>query len=284
MVPLLLTTRKVHLGLLAMLAASSVAASFLLSLQSVQPLPLGDYHVYRCETGAGQSGRGFRILTVTSALARTIADGLCASSAMARQFSAVAITWGPRDQLSAEQILGEEYDLIWSREHRMHGLVPEFGDYYDTLLHYDHYRVYWFSRAEPPRLDKSYLLSRKIGLLEDKLSHTHYLLPLASLKTLGIGPASENLVYFEDAARLYAAFSSGEIDLISGGLWLARELPAPLYHALISGDATAATLFIRRVHGREVRCAAAASMTVWAPVLDTTRLHFVDEDGCDGRG
>jgi hypothetical protein len=281
---LLLTTRKAYLGLIVLLLGSSFAACLLLSNQGAQAVHLSDYHIYRCETGAAQFDRTFSILTVTSVFAREVADRLCDSEIMARHYGAVSISWEPRGLLAAEQILSEEYDLIWSREHNMRGLVPEFADYYDTLLRYDHYRVYWIGRGQKPELNPAYFQSRKVGLLNDKLSHTHYLLPLASLKKIGVSLSAENIIYFDDVLGLYNAFKQGEIDLISGGHWLQEDLDLPLHYALITDDAIAATLFIRRVHSSPINCEVVRALEVWEPILATTHLYHAGEGNCDRRG
>jgi len=249
---------------LCLLLGAALAVCLWLAQQRIAAPALSDYHLYECRTlhtgrtahteSPAESRPVFRMLSVTSLFARDIAESLCASPIIARYYRSVQISWKPRTQLTAEALLNEQYDLIWSRENTLRGLVPEFTSYYDTLLRIRHYQVYWFSRGEKPALTAEYLKGRRLGLLNDRLSHTHYLLPLESLKRAGVSIADQQLVYFDDAMSLFAAFQSGEIDLISGGLWLEQDLDMPLQRTLISDNAIAAGLFIRKQRAQEVDC------------------------------
>ncbi|MCK7596242.1 hypothetical protein M0G74_03045 [Microbulbifer sp. CAU 1566] len=270
MTPLLFTDRKVHLAALALLFAAGVALCLWLSAHTGTVPETGYYHLYQCETRGpakradGEGKLFFSVLLVSSSHAREIADNLCKNPAMGRHYAGVQVSWKPRSHLAAEDILSEAYDLIWSRTHSMAGLLPEYGDYYEPLLRYDHYRVYWFSRGAEPELTAEYFHGKRIGLLNDKLSHTLYLLPLASLKDAGIEFSAENLIYFDDAVSLYQAFARDELDLVSGGDYVQQDLDIPLSRTLISSDANAATLFVRRKRAPGIECALVAAFNGFA--------------------
>lgn len=281
MSPLFLTSHKAYFAALGLLLAAGVGLCLWLVEQGAPPLELGNYHIYRCETGAGAEREIFDILAVSSIHARAIADRLCRAPAMSRHYSAVRISWKPRGRLSAEEILNEDYDLIWSRVHTMRGLVPEFSDFYDTLVRYDHYRVYWFSRSGRPELSREYFHGKRIGLLNDKLSHTFYLLPLASLKEIGVDLSREKLIYFDDAIGLYRAFARGELDLVSGGLFLEKDLDIPLHRTLIAENATAATLFVRKARAPEVDCDVAGAFDTFTDTFINAQRQFEGADRCE---
>ncbi|WP_105103102.1 hypothetical protein [Microbulbifer pacificus] len=278
--PLFLTSRKLHFTALGLLLAVGTVLCLWSSGQRVALPELGDYHLYRCETGGESTAPVYRLLLVSSVRAREIADRLCAAPSVQRGYSAVQVSWKPRAYLTAEEILSEEYDLIWSRAHSMAGLVPEYGDYYEPLLQYDHYRVYWYSRGGSPKLSADYFHGKRIGLLNDKLSHTLYLLPLASLKEAGVNFGEENLRYFDDAASLYQAFARDELDLVSGGDYVRTDLDIPLSRTLISGDVTAATLFVRKKRVAGIDCALAAAFDGFADAYLQGRRVFVGAEYC----
>lgn len=280
MTPLLFTGRKIHFTAQAFLLVAGVALCLWGSGLRVQPPILGDYHLYQCDTGGEKGSPVFKLQLVTSVRAREIADRLCAAPAIQRSYRSVQVSWKPRAYLTAEEILSEDFDLIWSRTHTMAGLVPEYGDYYEPLLHYDHYRVYWYSRGGAPRLTADYFHGKRIGLLNDKLSHTLYLLPLASLKDAGINFSEENLRYFEDAASLYQAFARDELDLVSGGDYVRTDLDIPLRRTLISGDATAATLFVRKKRTAATDCAVAEAFDGFADAYLRGRRAFAGAEYC----
>lgn len=281
MFSLFLTSRQVYFAALTLLLVGCVVACLLLSRQAAPELALSDYHIYQCDTGGAGSGKTFDILTVSSIRARKIADTLCQDPAIARHYDGVRISWKPRGQLTAEEVLNEDYDLIWSRVTTMRGLVPKFSDYYDTLLRFDHYKVFWFSRNGRPELSREYFAGKRIGLLSDKLSHTLYLLPLASLKEAGVNLAEAQLSYFDDAISLYDAFLRGEVDLVSGGLWLERDLDAPVQKALITEHATAFTLFVRKARDREVDCPVASAFISLAESLAASSREFDGVEACE---
>ncbi|WP_288131210.1 hypothetical protein [Microbulbifer sp.] len=275
------SSRRSYTAALLGLLLVTIAASSLLARQHIELGTLGKYHVYQCQTGGVTSAPVFDLLAVSSHRARKVADHLCAASPMAEYYGAVRIDWQPRGQLSAKDILNETYDLIWSREHTMAGLVPEYASYYEPLLHYDHYQVYWFSRGAPPRLTPAYFHGKRIGLLNDRQSHTMYLLPLASLKEAGIDFSAEELVYFDDAPSLYGAFARGELDLVSGGLFLEQDLDIPLSRTLIAGNATAATLFVRKDRPTEVDCAVASALDQFTGEYLRSQRAFAGGQRCE---
>lgn len=281
MSPLFLSSRRAYCAGVFLLIGAATALCLALSRQGSAAVALTNYHIYQCEIDGARADATFRFLTVSSAYAREMADSLCRSAAMARHYGKVRISWKPRQLLTAEQVLNEDYDLIWSRLHNMRGLVPDFANYYETLLRLDHYKVYWFSRSQKPELTAQFFHGKKIGLLNDKLSHTHYLLPLASLKEAGIDFSGERLVYFDDAMNMYRAFARGDLDLISAGLWLEQDLDMPLYRTLIADNATAATLFVRKRHDPEIDCAIATALRVFDTTLAHTQMHFTGVHHCD---
>ncbi|WGL16137.1 hypothetical protein PVT68_15355 [Microbulbifer bruguierae] len=256
MIPLIFSSRKAYWSTLGLLVAAGVALCLWNSGQRTVLPQLGDYHLYRCETGAAKAPV-FSLHLISFVLAQQMAERLCTTREIQQYYGAVQVSWKPRGFLNAEEILSENYDLIWSRASSMTGLLPEYTEFYEPLLRYDHYRVYWFSRGAVPELTAEYFHGKRIGLLKDKLSHTLYLLPLASLKAAGIEFATENLVYFDDAVKLYQAFARGELDLVSGGDYVEQELDIPLSRTLISDDVIAATLFVRKSRPRTADCAIA---------------------------
>ncbi|WP_406828253.1 hypothetical protein [Microbulbifer sp. ARAS458-1] len=289
MSPLFFVSQRVYVATLCMILALGVGVSLWLSQQEAAAPVLRDYHVYQCVTGAearapGQKREIFNLLTVSSIFAREIADNLCRSADMARHYHGVQISWKPRSQLRAEEVLNEDYDLIWSRTHSLSGLVPEYSTYYEPLLRYDQYKVYWFSRDQKPRLERDYFQGKKIGLLNDKLSHTFHLLPLASLKEVGLDISQQQLFYFDDAISLYRAFRSGDLDLVSGGLFLEQDMDIPLQRTLMADNVTAATLFVRRARPANIDCAIADAFDRASSGLFSAHRDFPGAHKCVGVG
>lgn len=228
-------------GSVLLLAAAAVSAT--LSRHEAQ-ISLGDYYHYQCPTGLGADSPTLRILSVIPNHAADMADQLCQAPAIARHYASVKVSWKPRTLLSTADLVNQRYDVIWNRHHFLAGLMPDFDQHYDTLLHYDNYSVFWLSLNSTPRLTAEYFQGKRIGLLADDSSHTHNLLPLTSLHNVEALGENYVPVYFDNAGALYDSFYRGQIDLITGGLNLVND--TPVYRTLVDNSATAATFFIRQ--------------------------------------
>tara|TARA_R110000751_G_scaffold116604_2_gene216575 strand:+ start:367579 stop:368358 length:780 start_codon:yes stop_codon:yes gene_type:complete len=253
------------------------------SKQNLASVELGDYYHYRCEieTRIAPDLPRFRFLAVTSLYATTIAEFLCDSPIMAQFYSGVTISWKPRWLLSPNEVINENYDLIWSREKALSGLVPSFKQYYQLLMALDNYKVFWFSKGASPILNQSYFENKRVGILSDRLSQTHHLLPIISLKDANIQLNSKQLIIFDDARSLYRAFAKGEIDLITGGDWLRRQIDAPLTSLLISDQVNAASLYIRKQHPIESECALIQAMSLYKQTLTEAHIQANIKALCD---
>lgn len=231
-----------------------------------------DYYRTSCQTGNPEPADRLSVLLVTPHQARDIASQLCQSSHISQQYSAVDVSWKPRTQLTSQALITETYDVIWSREHVLIGLVPNFDQYYDPLLQFDQYSVYWLSLQSKPVLTAEYFQGKRIGLLNDKNSHTHYLLPLQSLHRAGLDAQSLQLIHFEDTSNLYQSFQSGEIDLITGGANYTS--PTPVYSSLIDDDAIAASFFVRQaLADPAIRCELVQAIAPLKSLWQINDLH-----------
>lgn len=266
----------------AILLGISAWASAALTDPRPQPPQLSEYDEYRCSIPDSLTTTPtLSILTATSSSARVLADKLCADPAIGRQYAAVRISWKPRSLLTAEQLLSEQYDLIWSREHYLLGLVPDLAAYYDTLMRIENYAVYWVSKESTPVLEAAYFSDKKVGLLNDERSHTHYQLPLRSMKATGLDALAENVRYYNDIAALYSDFASGEIDLISAGKMLDSQFNQPLLRTLIDDHATAASFFVRHaITDDAVLCALTSALSVYDALFEDTRRHVFRMSPC----
>ena len=270
---------------IGLLSGLTLGGTWLASHSWFETIRLSDYYHYQCDTVAvGEPAQvnkpRFHFLAVSSLYADKIAEQLCHSAAIAARYSGVTVSWKPRWLLSPSEVLNEEYDLIWSRENALRGLVPNYRDYYSLLLNFDNYSVSWFSKGTTPELSQDYFNDKRVGILQDTLSQTHHLLPLVSLKNANIQLAEGQLVTFDDASSLYAAFARGQVDLISGGEWLRAEIDAPLNSLFISDKVSAASLFLRKRHAADIECALIKAVTIYQKTLFSTHLQLNHGQHC----
>ncbi|WP_156412628.1 hypothetical protein [Pseudohongiella spirulinae] len=220
----------------------------------VKAISLHNYYDYSCiPADVSTAAPTLSLLMVTPTRAIDVAESLCLSDAVSKHYGRVNVSWKPRTQLDASDLINERYDLIWNREHFLRGLQPDFATYYESLLHFDNYRVFWLSLKSAPVMSAEYFQNKRVGLLDDPSSHTHHVLPLTSLRLHQIPESVYSIIYFNDASALYHSFLNGDIDLISGG---ATMFPAEqIYTAKLTDNATAATFFIRRaLQNQSIRC------------------------------
>ncbi|TXS95408.1 hypothetical protein FV139_05845 [Parahaliea maris] len=267
--PLPVNNKLQYFLLLALLALGLAVLSVILSTPRVGALVLSEYQSVSCTTGAAAGKDNLQILTLTDAYVEELATATCAGEAVARDYSDVTISWRPRSFLSGKDILEGRYDLFWNREHLVLGMVPEFFDYYQPLLETPSYAVYWFSRGGLPEMTREYLEGKVVGLLDDPSSQTFYQRPMNALHEAGIELTDQQLRLYPDPHALYRAFTTGEVDIISGPIFLAERFQLAYEHQLLIEDrVTSGTWYVnRRLVGSGVECDLLAALGVTNPLL-----------------
>ena len=204
-----------------------------------------DYSVYRCSTTGNPALSSLKVLTITSAGTKKLTDTLCSSPIIAAQYSAVETSWQPRGLLSSKDLLAEQFDLLWSREYHLLGLLPDFYDYYTLLVHSPNYDVYWMSLADKPVRSQAYFASKTLGLLDDSQSRSGFMLPLNDLRKASITLTDEQKRFYPSRSALYEALKAGKVDIISGILGLEDKTMTQENRLLIAGNASTGSWFIK---------------------------------------
>ncbi|WP_153301766.1 hypothetical protein [Endozoicomonas arenosclerae] len=204
-----------------------------------------DYSVYRCSTNGDSSLSTLKVLTITSAGTKKLTDTLCSSPTIAAQYSNVETSWQPRGLLSSKDLLAEQFDLLWSREYRLLGLLPDLYDYYTLLVHTPKYDVYWMSLKDKPERTQTYFSNKTLGLLDDSQSRSGFMLPLNDLRKASIIVSDEQKRFYPSRSALYKALSTGEVDVISGISGLEDKGISPENRLLIASNASTGSWFIK---------------------------------------
>ncbi|GAB2696047.1 hypothetical protein [Aliiglaciecola aliphaticivorans] len=106
-------------------------------------------------------------------------------------------------------------------------------------------------------------------MINDKVSHTHYLLPLTALGQANVHLEQVDLRYYDNAYKLYEGFKTGEIDLISSGAWFEQEVDGPIYKSLITADANIGDVFVNRQISKPIQCEIFKGIQPY--------IHFIDQ-------
>ncbi|MFA0438905.1 hypothetical protein BCU70_09390 [Vibrio sp. 10N.286.49.C2] len=170
----------------------------------------------RCSVDEAQGSASFRIYIPTDWNAQQLADDFCNRLLKNSQYSHVVVSWKPRQQLSADEMLGQQYELIMTRHREFNGLVPDYITLYREIVSYPKYSVYFYGQMTIAALSSSVFYKRTIGLLRDNKSQSGHLIPLITLKQLGVTFDQEHIRWFSNREQMLRAFEQQEVDFIPG--------------------------------------------------------------------
>lgn len=211
--------------------------------------------------------------------AHKITGSLCNSPVIQQHYGSVRLSWQPRETVTAVNILNQDFEVIMGREHSLKGLVPHFSLLYSPIISFDGFSVFWFSHQA---IDFSTLTNQRIGLVEDNLSHTHYLLPLQDLKARSSNIDDLDIHYYADNYSLYEAFDNREVDMIST-IAVFRNGREDGLHSVKITDRNSATLFVTNDLPDKVRCELADALSPLVEYL-TRILNLISvetsQSGC----
>ncbi|GAC15568.1 substrate-binding domain-containing protein [Aliiglaciecola lipolytica] len=250
-----MSRRQYSLALLFLMGCL-VSLGAILTRQSVPDIQLSDYSAYSCQTGT-QVESSLKLHLAIPIFIKTIAETLCQSESIRQEYNSVIVSWKPRDAITAADIIDSQFSLLMGRKHTFTGLVPTFETSYKPLepkVNFTEYPVYWFSRAPFAQNSYSQLVGKRIGIINDKVSHTHYLLPLTALAEANVHLDQVELHYYDNAYKLYDAFKNEQIDLISSGAWFEHELAGHVYKSLITADANIGDIFVSNQLSKLQQC------------------------------
>ncbi|NVK54827.1 MAG: hypothetical protein HWE26_04380 [Alteromonadaceae bacterium] len=217
---------------------------------------LGSLNQLNCATGSSNKSL-LHIRLYMPAKVQQVSRRLCASPVIAEYYSSVTVSWLPRESMSTVSLLNQDFDVLMGRAHSLNGLLPDFDNLYAPLINIDGFSVSWFSRYP---INFAELNARRIGLVNDSLSHTHYLLPLQSLKSHQIAIDTLNITYYSDIYSLYNAFEQGDIDMLSTIDQFANRHPDARYTSVISSNNSTSFFFARHLP-HPVTCEIADALT-----------------------
>jgi hypothetical protein len=210
-----------------------IFGDLMLSHHTSAPLPLADVTNFVCKTSSNRSERLNVQLPMRVDL-DALSQQFCNSPILAQYFGYIRLSWKPRENISAADMLSEDYEVIMGRKNSLQGVLPDFSQRFEPLSTLARFPVYWYSFEPIDNLNSEALSRMKIGIVDDKLSHTHYFLPLRYLSSHSDDVDSLNIQYFNDTYTMYDAFKNQRIDLMSTGSWFDEELTKPFYKHFIA--------------------------------------------------
>lgn len=202
--------------ILRLLIASLVLlpAMVFLSQQTIEPVVLKEQYSYSCKVKNTSGKKHFHIYMPTNWQVEEFAQTLCDTLLAKQSFETVTVSWQPREMLSTEQLLSDNYALFLNRDYALSGLLPNWDDFYTAILSLPSYQISWFSHQDNMQLSANSLKNKRIGLLEDKRSESGYLAPMSELKQFGHGLNNAQLVFYPNRESLVNDFLAEKLDII----------------------------------------------------------------------
>lgn len=210
-----LTTRQYNLGL-AVVALVLVCGLLTVALWPAPRLQLTYDGSMECQTGSA----AVSVLSVVGSPVNSFSLGkqLCDKTELAAHFGRVKVSWPKRTELTADALISGHYQLLWSRREVLAGVLHNVQDYYNEILIFPKYPVYFVSKSPSFQLNKTFLTQQRFGFLTDVNSYSGFQLPVALLQREGLTLADIDYQQYDDWTTLLTAFEKGEITIYSSVL------------------------------------------------------------------
>jgi|GEM_PF-3910871 len=185
-----------------------------ISAQKLEFIPQQDYSRYQCLTG-GDGRKTLEVLGVLELQFESLAPQLCADSTVAAHYSRVSILWRYADQLDLKSIYEKRYHLVLSTPELLHRTRLESGKDYAAIATYPDTASYLFALNQAPVATAAYFRNKRLGLKDDPISRSGYLIPQALLQQLGLDQSQLEILYYKSHSELHGALLRGEVDVIA---------------------------------------------------------------------
>lgn len=169
----------------------------------------------QCQMTSNHNKEEFFIYTSGQNLAKELGQNACNNPVVKRQFGSARAFWNVNDVNTIKFIGKGIADLALVKENIMAALDAEDTHGYKKIARYPNYQAYFIARKEKPKLEKSYLLDKKIGLLDYPTSRSGNMLPKQILTNLGLSVDRMNIVYARSHGELRNLLLNGDVDIIS---------------------------------------------------------------------
>jgi ABC-type phosphate/phosphonate transport system substrate-binding protein len=220
---------------------------------------------FACTTGGQNKGATLRLYMPIGKRLTMLARMLCQDPEVKQSFERVEAVWAlPSHEVSRGLVEGQ-ISLAFLRPERVAGLNLELVGF-APVASYPTYEAYLIGRSEKPELSPTYLLSRRIGLIQNHNSRSGFILPMKKFRELGLEPDSMRIIYAVSHAQLRQLLRSKEVDVIAS-YWSdkdAKEFDPKKKTRLADGISGAKWYLRAPVRSTGLRCAVATTLKRWA--------------------
>ncbi|MBU2870957.1 hypothetical protein [Colwellia sp. E2M01] len=245
---------------------------------------LSEITFYQCDVeNSLVSHKTLNVLLPIADHANNFAEMLCDNKLVSKYYSKVKVTWGGRSELTADELLKEQYQLLWARAESLQGMVLHLDDIYQEVLPSQAVNMFWLSNVDTAQLTPAFLANRVIGLVKDQKSFSSYLVPIASLKQQGFNLSNLSINYYDTYKSLYDAFKRKEVDLIPSGNWFSSFVDLDSYHKIAIGHQleTGELYMAKSIYSLELSCELVLVFSQYNPLFSESEIEFKTSQHCE---
>ncbi len=208
--PYIIITKIISLTALSLLVVYGV------SRHNVAQLDIPELHIYECDVSESTGTELFNIYLPTNWNIEKYAQNLCSNALHKSKYMKVRISWQPRETITTDHIVKQQFQLLWIRKNRLQGLFSGFEDLYTPLIAMPEYEIFWFSHLDNLEINQQLFDNHTLGLLEDQKSLSGYQAPLRDINQRQITLSGDNVIYYHNRQDMVQDFISGKLDIIPG--------------------------------------------------------------------
>ncbi|CCQ10964.1 putative membrane protein [Pseudoalteromonas luteoviolacea B = ATCC 29581] len=189
---------------------------------SFNALPMVEQNFSQCKTELARNTQTLIGFVPVKSMAVRLSEQLCADRTVSNQYGKVIIYFGSSMTEQVEFIAKGIADVILAKDIVVSAFKVKETHNYKPLVSFKAYNAYLIALREKPQLSKSYLLDKRIGLLDYPTSRSGHILPMQQFKILGLDVDNMNIVYGNTHSELRQLLLAGKVDMISS-YWQAKD-------------------------------------------------------------
>jgi|TARA_Y100001968_G_scaffold46139_1_gene36270 hypothetical protein len=201
--------------LVALIFICCALVGFVQNFQSSPAIPPQTTSQLSCEKPLSGNQQAFNVYLTESSIAEMALPLLCNNKVVQRQFGNVNITIGRNDFDTFRYINHGVPELTLVKSNVVLAFGADQIYHYDDIAAHPDYSAYFIALREKPRLNKEYLLGKRIGILDYPSSRSGHIVPKTILQQLGLNDSNIKLFYYNSHQELRGALLAGEVDIIS---------------------------------------------------------------------
>ncbi|CAM3983085.1 hypothetical protein CWB85_12670 [Pseudoalteromonas sp. S1727] len=204
-----------------------------LSKHQVKDITIGQLYVQQCDVVNAKGDQDFNVYLPVNLRVSELAKQLCEDTLKGSIYSRVSISWQPRESLTSDLIISQQFNLMMHRAHAITGLLPNWKDFYLQSISLPSYETFWFSHNKNISVTPDYFTNKRIGLLADKKSASGYLMPMSQITQAGVTLTKEQLHLYPNREVLIDDFLREKIDLMPSTMHIQQLMEWPVEKRLL---------------------------------------------------